>query len=267
MRIRAGFELSFDCKAPVPMLLMLSIRPERRPDLETPERLCADPEVTITQYQDVFGNVCSRLKAPPGLITLRSDFIIRDSGEPDPITPDAPQIPVEDLPDDAVTFLLGSRYCDTQQLQDLAWALFDRVPPGWGRVQAIVSYVHQRLTFGYHHARNSRTAWEAHEERVGVCRDFAHLAITLCRCMNIPARYCTGYMGDIGVPVDGEMDFSAWFQVWLGGAWHTFDARHDRRRIGRIMMAIGRDATDVALTTQFGPADLVGFKVVTDELV
>ncbi|MGA0606674.1 transglutaminase-like domain-containing protein [Phenylobacterium sp. VNQ135] len=267
MRIRAGYEISYDCPAPTPMLLMLNVRPERAADLETPDTIQTEPVVPVRLYMDTFGNVCGRLVAPAGRITLRSDFVIRDDGEPDPQRPEAVQHAVEDLPDHVVEYLLPSRYCDTELLSDLAWRTFGDTPLGWARVQAVVDYAHARIAFGYQHARATRTAHEAHEEGCGVCRDYAHLAITLCRCLNIPARYCTGYLGDIGVPAsDAPMDFSAWFQVWLGGTWHTFDARHNRPRIGRILMAVGRDATDVAITTHFGPAALSGFKVVTEEL-
>ena len=193
--------------------------------------------------------------------------MIRDSGLPDPVVPGAVQHDVDDLPDEVIQFLLPSRYCDMEHLNDLAWAEFGQVEPGWARVQAIVDYAHQRIEFGYHHARCTKTAFEAHQERAGVCRDFAHLAIALCRAMNIPARYCTGYLGDIGVPpVDAPMDFSAWFQAYLGGRWHTFDARHNRPRIGRILQAVGRDAADVAITTNFGPVRLEKFEVITEEL-
>lgn len=267
MRIQAGFQITFDCPAPTALLLMLSVRPERRADLETPEVLTTDPQVGTREYLDGFGNVCTRLTAPQGLLTLSSRFVVRDHGQPDPYAPEAEQHPIDDLPDDVIQFLLGSRYCETQHLSPLAWRLFGDTEPGWARVQAIVDYAHARLTFGYPHARDTRTAWEAHEEEVGVCRDFAHLAIALCRCMNIPARYCTGYLGDIGIaPVDAPMDFSAWFEVYLGGAWRTFDARHNARRVGRILMAIGRDATDVAISTSFGPARLASFEVFTEEL-
>jgi transglutaminase-like putative cysteine protease len=267
VRIRAGFEISYECPAETPMLLMLNVRPERVADLETPDVLFTDPPRPVRAYLDAFGNVCTRVTAPKGRITFRSDFIVRDGGEPDPVVPEAEQHEIEALPDEVLQFLLPSRYCDLELLNDLAWTLFADVPPGWARVHAIVSYAHERVTFGYQHARPTRTASEAHEEQQGVCRDFAHLAITLCRAMNIPARYCTGYLGDIGVPpVPAPMDFSAWFQVWLGGAWRTFDARHLRPRIGRILMAVGRDAADVAITTSFGPAQLSGFKVVTEEL-
>jgi len=199
---------------------------------------------------------------------IRNEFLIADSGLPDETDVHAEQWPVGDLPDEALMYLLGSRYCDTQKLSDRAWAMFGGIPGGWQRVQAICDYVHDRIEFGYHHARCDRTASEGHEERIGVCRDFAHLAVTLCRCMNIPARYCTGYLGDIGVPRDpAPMDFSAWFEVFLDGHWYTFDARHNHPRIGRIVIARGRDAADVAISTTFGSATLARFTVVTDEVV
>jgi transglutaminase-like putative cysteine protease len=266
MKIRAGFEIQYFCPVPSPLLLMLSVRPERTKDLITPDVLKADPAVDIHQYRDSFGNTCSRVLAPSGTIRLTSDFLISDSGEPDDYAPDALQHEVADLPDDTIVYLLGSRYCETDRLSNLAWNLFGNTPLGWARVQAIVDYTHERITFGYPYARNTRTAFEANEEQKGVCRDFAHLAVALCRCMNIPARYCTGYLGDIGVPYAGEMDFSAWFEVYLGGRWYTFDARHNRRRIGRVVMAYGRDAADVAIATSFGNSQLTGFKVVTDEV-
>jgi len=191
----------------------------------------------------------------------------RDPGTPDAVVADAAQHAIQDLPDEVLVYLLGSRYCETDRLTQLAWSLFSNTPEGWPRVQAICDYVHDRIEFGYHHADPERSAFAGHADRRGVCRDFAHLAVTLCRCMNIPARYCTGYLGDIGIPpVDAPMDFSAWFEVYLGGHWHTFDARHNTPRIGRILMARGRDATDVALSTIFGPSMLIGFNVVTDEV-
>ena len=268
MRIRAGYEISFDCPAPTPMLLMLNVRPERAGNLETPDTLLPTPDLPVRQYLDSFGNIVSRIVAPAGRITLASQFVARDSGLPDPIPDGCPQHPIEALPDEVMIFLLGSRYCETEPLSQLAWDTFGPIEPGWPRVKAIFDYAHERVEFGYPHARATRTAVEAYEERRGVCRDYAHLAITLCRCMNIPARYCTGYLGDIGVPpVPAPMDFSAWTQVWLGGRWWTLDARHNTPRIGRILMAVGRDATDVAITTHFGKADLVGFTVVTEELL
>jgi transglutaminase-like putative cysteine protease len=267
MRIRAGFKLTYDCPSPSPMLLMLSIRPERQPDLETPAFLSVSPNIPVHQFTDSFGNTCSRILAPAGKLVLSSDFIIRDSGQHEPLPIGEAQHAIEDLPDEALQFLMGSRYCQTDLMSDLAWARFGAIEPGWKRVEAIVDYAHERIEFGYQHARCTKSAWDAHEERKGVCRDYAHLAVTLCRAMNIPARYCTGYLGDIGVPpVDAPMDFSAWFEVYLGGKWWTLDARHNTPRIGRILMARGRDATDVAITTTFGAAELVGFEVMTDEL-
>jgi transglutaminase-like putative cysteine protease len=249
------------------MVLMLSVHPWRLPDLAAPHRMTFDPPVAAHDYGDTFGNVCTRVMAPPGRLTIASDFIVSDPGTLDAVEPGAEQAPVQDLPDDVLVYLLGSRYCDTDHLSNMAWSMFAHGPTGWGRVQAICDYVHERLSFGYQHASATRTAWDGFREQRGVCRDFAHLAITLCRCMNIPARYCTGYLGDIGVPIAPEpMDFSAWFEVYLDGRWYTFDARHNHPRIGRILMARGRDATDVALSTSFGQTRLASFKVVTEEL-
>jgi len=265
MRIHTGFEIVFDCPAPTPMLLMVSVHPTRRHDLETPDRLCTDPPLEVRQYEDGFGNICSRLTAPAGRITLSTDFIIRDSGLIDPYTPEAVQHPVGELPDEVMVYLLGSRYCDTDRLSGVAWSLFHNIPPGWERVQAICDLVHNHIVFDHYRTRPDKTAWDAWSEGAGVCRDYAHLAVAFCRCMNIPARYCTGYLGDIGVPVVGVMDFSAWFEVYLGGAWHTFDARNNMPRMARVLIARGRDAVDVAITNSFGAANLVKFDVVSTE--
>lgn len=267
MQIRAGYDIAFQCYQETPMILMLSIHPSREADLLSPHRISFSQDVQAHDYLDMFGNTCTRIIVPPGPIEIKNEFLIADSGLPDNVNLDARQTPVKDLPADVLIYLLGSRYCDTQKLSDLAWSMFGHVPSGWARVQAIVDYAHERIEFGYHHARNDRTASEGHSERVGVCRDYAHLAVTLCRCMNIPARYCTGYLGDIGVPVDpAPMDFSAWFEVFLDGRWYTFDARHNHPRIGRIVMARGRDAADVAISTAFGAAPLARFTVITDEV-
>ena len=266
MKIRAGYRISFNCLNPMPMNLMLSVHPDRRHDLLTPDKVHTSVACPISVVTDTFGNLVTRVKAPAGPITLSSNFLIEDSGRPDPENWAARQIDVEDLPPEALQFLLGSRYCETDRMSSLAWSLFGQVPAGWPRVQAIVDYVHERISFGYNHALNTRTAAQGHEEQVGVCRDFAHLAVTFCRAMNIPARYCTGYLGDIGMPpVDAPMDFSAWFEAYLEGGWYTFDARHNKPRIGRIVMARGRDAMDVAITHTFGDAILTEFQVVTDE--
>jgi transglutaminase-like putative cysteine protease len=265
MKIRAGYDLVFDSPQPTTTLLVLTIHPSRFPDLATPHCIRFDPPIESRDYQDRYGNICTRIVAPAGELRIFADFVINDSGQPDEVAPSAPQHPVEQLPDDVLVYLLASRYCEMERLADLAWSLFGSSEPGWARVQAICTYVHDRLTFSYADARPTRTAWDGHTEQIGVCRDFAHLAITLCRCMNIPARYCTGYLGDIGVPsVDDPMDFSAWFECYLGGRWYTFDARHNIPRIGRILMARGRDATDVAISTTFGKSNLLRFEVITE---
>lgn len=265
--IRAGFELAFECAAPTPMMLQVHVRPERERDLETPENLQTHPPTHYSTYIDDFGNRCTRLVAPGGVLRLSNSFRIRDSGVQESLPWGANQAQVNTLPDSVLVYLLGSRYCDTDRLATQAWAQFGNIETGWPRVHAILNYTHERITFGYQHARADRTASEGHQEQVGVCRDFAHLAITLCRCMNIPARYCTGYLGDIGVPKDpAPMDFSAWFEVFLGGQWHTVDARHNQPRIGRILMARGRDATDAAISTAFGAAKLLRFEVITEEV-
>lgn len=267
MRIRAGFDITYQCPQPTPMLLALSVHPSRMPDVIGPHEIRFDPPIGATLYRDGFGNICHRITAPAGPLRISTRILVSDPGTADAVVWDAPQHRIEDLPDDALVFLLGSRYCETDRLADLAWSLFGSTPEGWPRVQAICDYVHDRIEFGYHHADAARTAFSGHAEGRGVCRDFAHLAVTLCRCMNIPARYCTGYLGDIGVPpMDAPMDFSAWFEAYLGGRWYTFDARHNTPRIGRILMGRGRDATDVALSTIFGPAILAGFNVITEAI-
>ena len=267
MLIRAGYEICFETASPTPMMAMLSIHPSRQKDLQTPQQIETSPVIPIYNYEDGFGNICTRLTVPTGGVTLSADFVIEDSGLEDVRAPDVPPTPVEQLPDDVLIYLLGSRYCETDRLMGVAWGEFAQIASARDRVDAIVAFVHNHIKFGYEHARSDKTAWNAYQERQGVCRDFAHLAITLCRCMNIPARYCTGYLGDIGIaPVDAPMDFSAWFDVYIDGGWYTHDARHNRPRIGRILMARGRDATDTALTTAFGPAKVTSFLVHTDEI-
>ena len=266
MLIRAGYDIAFTTTQPVPLLANLSVHPSRNRDLRTAQRIMTTPDVPIYDYVDAFGNICTRLTIPTGGITISTGFVIEDSFEPDLVVPGAQQVPIEKLPDEILVYLLGSRYCETDRLSEIAWSLFGGTAPGWARVQAIVTYVHERIRFDYQTARPTKTAWDAHEEREGVCRDFAHLAIALCRCMNIPARYCTGYMGDMDLPaIVGDMDFSAWFDAYLDGQWYAFDARHNRPRRGRILMARGRDATDAALTNSFGPVILTRFQVYTDE--
>jgi transglutaminase-like putative cysteine protease len=267
MQIRVGFEMLYEFVGCTPMVLMLNVHPSRALDVIKPDHLRITPSLPVTRYTDAFGNICTRLVAPPGQVEISTDALVWDSGLPEAVEPNARQHEVADLPHDALLFLLASRYCETDRLMQDAWARFGKTPLGWPRVQAICDFVHSHVRFGYQHARATKTAAEVAVERRGVCRDFAHLAITLCRCMNIPARYCTGYLGDIGVPPEPEpMDFSAWFEVYLGGRWYSFDARHNTPRIGRIVMARGRDAADVAISTTFGPNLLKRFVVHTDEV-
>jgi transglutaminase-like putative cysteine protease len=267
MLIRIGYDISFELANPTPIIAMLYVHPSRQADLQAPERVKVEPAVPLHTYRDSFGNICGRLLAPAGTIRFSLDALINDSGKPDPVTPEAQQHNIEDLPDEVLQFLLPSRYCETDKLNDIAWKLFRATPPGWKRVQAICDWVHDHITFGYHFADAQKSALEVYADGKGVCRDFMHLAVAFCRCVNIPARYVSGYLGDIGVPAAPyPMDFSAWFEVYLSGKWHTFDARHNQRRIGRVLMAVGRDAADVALTTNFGSAKLLKFHVVTDEV-
>jgi transglutaminase-like putative cysteine protease len=267
MRIRFGYELIYDCPQPTPMILMLNVHFTRVSDMVVPDHLIVSPSIPISAYRDGFGNWCSRIVAPPGQLRLFTDGVVNDTGLLDEVALAAQQHAVQDLPEETLVFLLGSRYCETDRFSEVAWGLFGGTPMGWGRVQAICDFVHQHLVFGYQYARPTKTAWEAFNERTGVCRDFAHLAITLCRCMNIPARYCTGYLGDIGIPPNpSPMDFAGWFEAYLGGRWYTFDPRNHVPRTGRILMARGRDASDVAISTTFGLNTLKSFRVWTDEV-
>ena len=263
MLIRFGYDITVHCEQPTPMVCLMEIRPEHHGDMPAPERVLTTPQVPTHTYVDMFGNVCRRFTAPAGDFSIWADGVVTDPGTEDRAFPDAEEIPVPDLPDDCLVYLLGSRYCETDQLSQIAWDMFEHVPPGWSRVQAICDFVHNHLAFDYMKARATRTALEAYQERVGVCRDFAHLAIALCRCMNIPARYVNGHLSDIGVEILNPMDFSAWMEVYLGGRWLTFDPRNNRQRIGRILVARGRDAADVPLINSFGPHELKAFRVWT----
>ena len=267
MRIRVGCEITYECPQPTPTLLMLRVHPSRAHDLEAPDDLSTSPVLPVGYYHDGYGNLCGRTTFPVGRTTVTTDAVVVDAGLPDAVVPDAIQHPIPDLPAECLVYLLGSRYCETDRLSETAWSLFGKTPFGWARVAAICDYVHDHVKFGYEYARPTKSAWEVHVERAGVCRDFAHLAVAFCRCMNIPARYVTGYLGDIGVPPDpSPMDYSAWFEAYLGGRWHTFDARHNTPRIGRILIGIGRDASDLAISNSFGHTTLAGFKVWTDEI-
>jgi len=267
MLIRLGYDIRFDIPRPVPIVALLNVHPLRERDLREPDRLQVEPDVPLQMYLDSFGNRCHRFLAPAGTLRLTNSTLIDDSGLPDEQNFAAREIPVEELPTDVLRFLLASRYCEVDLLSNTAAELFGNISPGYGRVQAICSWVHSKVTFGYPFARPTKTALEVYTERQGVCRDFQHLAITLCRALNIPARYVTGYLGDIGVTVaPSPMDFSAWFEAYLEDRWWTFDARHNIPRIGRVVMATGRDAADVAITTSFGTTSLRQFTVVTEEV-
>lgn len=267
MLIRLGYDISFDAPAEVPIVALLNVYPSRAADLREPDELHVEPNVKVDTYSDSFGNICSRLVAPAGTIRLFNSTLIEDSGEPDAQNPRARQVPVGELPPDTLRYLLASRYCELDLLSNTAHELFGDTEPGWPRVKAICDWVNSKVTFGYNFARSTKTALDVYTERLGVCRDFQHLAITFCRCLNIPARYASGYLGDIGVPIAPyPMDFSAWFEAYLEDRWWTFDARHNVPRQGRVLMAIGRDAADVAITTSFGVAKLKNFTVVSDEV-
>jgi transglutaminase-like putative cysteine protease len=268
MLIRLGYDIRFEIAAPVPMTALLAVHPSRRHDLREPDRVRVEPETAVEEYRDLFGNLSTRFVAPPGTLRLTNSTVIEDSGRPDPVCPGAREVPVGDLPPETLPFLMSSRFCEVDLLSPIAAELFAGAPRGWGRVQAICDWVYSRVTFSYPQARSTRTALDVFTERVGVCRDFQHLAITFCRALNIPARYTAGYLGDIGVPVSpSPMDFSAWFEAYLEDRWWTFDARHNIQRIGRVLLATGLDATDVAITTSFGASKLTHFDVVTDEIV
>lgn len=266
MLIRLGYDLQFQVAAPVPMVAHLNVHPSRKADLVEPDLLRVEPESEVEYYIDSFGNQAARFLMPVGTVRLYNSTLIQDSGQLDAEDPLAQEVPVERLPPETLRYLLASRYCEVDLLSNTAAELFGAVPRGWQRVQAVCQWVNRNVTFGYQFARPTRTALDVYTERVGVCRDFQHLAVTFCRCLNIPARYVTGYLGDIGVPLTPPMDFSAWFEAYLDDRWWTFDARHNTPRIGRVLMAVGRDATDVAITTSFGSAQLLQFQVVTDEV-
>ena len=267
MQIRVGFEMIYDCPQPTPMVFNLNVHFTRVSDLVGRDDLVFDPPVPMAAYRDSFGNWCTRIVASKGRTRVSANALVNDTGLPDVVVAQAQQLAVQDLPEETLLFLLGSRYCETDRLSETAWSLLGNGPTGWGRVQAICDYVHRHIVFGYEHARMTRSALEAFHDKTGVCRDYAHLAVALCRCMNIPARYCTGYLGDIGMPPPyGTMDFAAWFEAFLDGHWYTFDARNNTPRNGRVLIARGRDASDVAISSTFGPNTLTSFKVWTDEV-
>ncbi|USQ94174.1 transglutaminase-like domain-containing protein [Caulobacter sp. RL271] len=261
MLIRYGYEITVFCQQPTAMVTLLGLRDGRERQVRIGESFFTSPQIDTSTYRDLFDNVCRRFVAPAGALTLWSDSVIEDSGAVDPVALDAQLHPVADLPDDCLAYLMGSRYCETDRLSQIAWDKFGHIQRGWARTQAVCDFVHGHIAFNYKTASSTRTAYEVYEGRVGVCRDYAHLAVALCRCLNIPARYVNGYLGDIGVPRVDPMDFSAWMEVYLGGKWWTFDPRNNIPRIGRIVIAHGRDAADVAMLTSFGLHQLNGFRV------
>jgi transglutaminase-like putative cysteine protease len=268
MKLQVGYELHYEFPQPTPIILMLNVHHSRVSDLLTPDHMILTPSASIDGYRDGFGNWCSRVVAPAGEMTIAANSIINDSGLPDRQMPDAAQVAVEKLPEETLVFLLASRFCDSDRMLDLSWKHFGGAATGWARVQTICDFVHHHIEFGYDHARVTRSASQAYEERKGVCRDYAHLAIAFCRALNIPARYCTGYLGDVGTaPPYPPGDFAAWIEVYLGDEWHTFDPRNNTPRIGRVLIARGRDAADVAISTTFGPNTLKSFRVWTDEVI
>jgi transglutaminase-like putative cysteine protease len=267
MQLRIGYELIYTFPQPTPIILLVNVHDSLVSEMVVSDRLIAEPSIPITCYRDCFGNRCTRLLAPAGRLRLTADGVIRDSGQPDEVVSTAGQDAVQDLPEETLVFLLGSRYCETDLLTQTAWNLFGFTAPGYERVQAICDYVHNHIAFDYQSARATRSAADAFNERIGVCRDYAHLAIAFCRCMNIPARYCTGYLSDLGTPPPYPVgDFAAWFEAWIGGRWHIFDPRNNVPRMGRYLIARGRDASDVAIATTFGPNTLESFRVWADEI-
>jgi transglutaminase-like putative cysteine protease len=266
MFIRLGYDLQFYIPAPLAFVAQLHVHPSRVADLREPDVVHLDGGIPSTEYSDSFGNLCTRFLAPAGPLRITNSTLIEDSGLPDPAAYDAREIPTHELPNDVLRFLLNSRYCEVDLLSGPALDLFGHLPPGGSRVHAIVEWVNRKVTFGYQYARPTKTALDVYTERLGVCRDFQHLAVTFCRALNIPARYVAGYLGDIGVAYTTPMDFSAWFEAYLDGKWWTFDARHNHPRVGRVLMATGRDAADVAFLTSFGTSTLTKFEVTSDEV-
>jgi len=269
VQLRVGFEIGFQIPQDVVVVALLRPHPSRTADVRPGGELSAHSlDRPLVPHLDAFGNLADRFLARAGPVVLRSDLLVEDDGRPDPVLPAVGASPLESLPVEDLAFLLPSRYCEVDLLGDTAWANFGHLAPGWGQVQAVCDWVHATLTYGYEHASPTMTAAQALAARAGVCRDFQHLAITICRCLNLPARYVSGWLGDIGIePVPTPMDLHAWFEVRLADGWYAFDARHNVPRAGRVAMAKGRDAADVAFTTAFGDAPMTTFEVWADEVV
>jgi transglutaminase-like putative cysteine protease len=268
MMLRLGYDIQFEIPSPVAMVALLNVHPSRAADLRAPDELRVEPGTQAESFMDSFGNRCTRFVAQQGSLRLSNSTLLQDPGFADQVNYNARELPVQELPNHILSYLLNSRYCEVDRFSMIASELFGGVSPGWGRVQAICDWVHTKVSFGYQYARPTKTALDVFSERFGVCRDFQHLAVTLCRALHIPARYAAGYLGDIRVPAAASpMDFSAWFEVYLEDRWWTFDARHNCPRHGRVLMATGRDASDVAITTSFGMANLTNFTVISEEVM
>jgi len=268
MMLRLGYDIQFEIPSPVAMVALLNVHPSRAADLRAPDELRLEPDTQVESFMDSFGNRCTRFVAQQGSLRLSNSTLLQDPGFADQVNYNARELPVQELPNHILRYLLNSRYCEVDRFSMIASELFGGVSPGWGRVQAICDWVHTKVSFGYQYARPTKTALDVYSERFGVCRDFQHLAVTLCRALHIPARYAAGYLGDIRVPAAASpMDFSAWFEVYLEDRWWTFDARHNCPRHGRVLMATGRDASDVAITTSFGMANLTNFTVISEEVM
>jgi transglutaminase-like putative cysteine protease len=265
MILRLGYDIEFDIPAPVAMVALLNVHPSRVADLRAPDEISIQPATPTESFVDSFENRCVRFVAQPGSLRLSNSTQLYDVGLLDAVSWAAREVPVQELPHEALSYLYNSRYCEVDRFSTIALELFGGISPGWSRVQAVCDWVHSKVSFGYQYARPTKSALDVFTERFGVCRDFQHLAVTMCRALNIPARYATGYLGDIGVPASLDaMDFSAWFEVYLEDRWWTFDARNNRPRLGRVLMATGRDASDVAMTTSFGVANLKQFRVISE---
>jgi transglutaminase-like putative cysteine protease len=267
MQIRYGFDIELELFQPTTIITVMDVHPSRYGDVVEESGLHCNQDPHFEKFTDCFGNVSRRITAEAGPLSLQLQGLVNDTGQREPTNANAVQTTVSMLPADVLPFVAASRYCETDLISNFAWSRFGSIEGGWAKVQAVCDFVHDRLHFSYPNARETRTAAQAMEERSGVCRDFTHLAVTLCRCINIPARFCNGYLGDIGVPPDpSPMDFNAWFEAYLDGQWYTFDARHNEPRIGRVLISRGRDAADVAMITTFGPHRLLKFKVITEEV-
>ena len=266
MQVKIGCQFSFDSPVPIPLVLQVQPRPDGGHRL-LQETWSLQPEAECHEYLDGFGNRCLRFTAPTGPLRFRYEAQAEISPEPDPIVSHATQVPIEGLPDETMVFTLPSRYILSDLLSNAAWDLFGQVPAGWGRIQAVCDWIHEHVEFRTASTTPVTTALDVFLQRYGVCRDFAHMGVTMCRALNVPARYVFGYLPDIGIePPDIPMDFHSWFEAYLEGGWYTFDARHNTPRIGRVPIGRGRDAVDVAIVTQFGPARLTGMEVWADEL-